>query len=72
MTANSKILIHVRFYPDGSVSEIAERPTGLNPQQWFNKLSDTAGASFEALSGGRGIFRLTPEEVTALKATALQ
>ena len=72
MSAQDKVLIHVRFYPDGSVSEIAERPAGLAPQQWFNKLTSAAGASFEALSGGRGIFRLSPEEVTALKSTALQ
>ncbi|WP_425283587.1 hypothetical protein [Methyloceanibacter stevinii] len=60
-------MIHVRFSADGSVSEIGERPTGLTPQDWFNRLSDKAGTKFQPLSGGRGIFRLPPEEVEVLK-----
>lgn len=64
-------LIHVRFQPDGSVMEIGERPASLSAQQWFAKLS-TAGTSFESLSGGRGVFRLTSDEVAALKASAQQ
>jgi hypothetical protein len=70
--ANDKIIIHVRFASDGTVTEIAERPVGLDAQQWFKKLSETAGSSFESLSGGRGLFRLTPDEIAAIKATALQ
>jgi hypothetical protein len=61
-------MIHVRFSPDGSVTEIGERPTALSPQDWFNRLSDKAGTNYQALSGGRGIFRLPPDEVEALKA----
>ncbi len=67
-----KVIIHVRFAADGTVSEIAERPAGLDAQRWFKKLTEKAGSSFESLSGGRGLFRLTPDEITALKATALQ
>lgn len=72
MTAIDTVVIHVRFAPDGSVTEIGERPTGLDAQQWFNRLSDKAGNSFQALSGGRGFFRLGAEVITALKAAALQ
>lgn len=72
MTATDKIVVHVRFAPDGTVTEIGERPSGLDAQQWFNRLSDKAGNAFQALSGGRGFFRLGAEEITALKASALQ
>lgn len=67
-----KTLIHVRFSPDGNVFEIGERPPSLTPQQWFVKLTEKAGGAFEALSGGRGVFRLTGAEIEALKASALQ
>jgi hypothetical protein len=72
MNPKDKVIIHVRFSPDGAVSEIGERPAGLDAQQWYNRLSSKAGSSFETLSGGRGFFRLLPEEITELKATALQ
>lgn len=72
MASNGKQLIHVRFAPDGTVTEIAERPAGLDAQQWFAKLSAAAGSSFESLSGGRGLFRLTPDEIAAAKAIAQQ
>jgi hypothetical protein len=72
MNHKDKVIIHVRFSPDGAVSEIGERPAGLDAQQWYNRLSSKAGSSFETLSGGRGFFRLLPEEITELKATALQ
>lgn len=63
-----KILIHVRFAPNGTVVEIGERPTGLTPQDWFNGLSDKAGTAYQALSGGRGVFRLTRDRLDAVKA----
>ncbi|QGM99380.1 hypothetical protein [Methylocystis parvus] len=66
------ILIHVRFNNDGSVLEIQDRPTSLTPQQWFSKLSDKAGNAFQALTGGRGVFRIAPADVEALKASVLQ
>lgn len=71
MTTKS-VVIHVRFAPDGSVTEIGERPASLSGQQWFNKLSDKLATSFEALSGGRGVFRLTADELDSMKASALQ
>lgn len=65
----SSVIIHARFSPNGTVVEIGERPPALNPQQWFDYLSDKIGASaYQALSGGRGVFRTTREVVDALKA----
>jgi hypothetical protein len=64
---STQVLIHVRFSPDGSVTEIGERPATLSPQQWFNTLSDGAGTSYQPLSGGRGVFRLTRAEIAALR-----
>jgi hypothetical protein len=66
------MLIHVRFNNDGSVLEIQDRPTSLTPEQWFKKLSEKAANSFQALTGGRGVFRISPDEVAALKAAVLQ
>ncbi len=71
MTANA-LVIHVRFAPDGSVTEIGERPASLTAQQWFDRLSDKYAMDFQALSGGRGVYRLGAAEVEALKAAALQ
>jgi hypothetical protein len=65
-------IIHVRFAPDGTVTEIGERPEALSSQQWYDKLTGTFGTKFEALSGGRGVFRAAPDELEALKAAVLQ
>ena len=62
------VLIHARFAPNGAVVEVSERPAALSPQQWFNNLSDRAGNAYQALAGGRGVFRLTRAAVDALKA----
>ena len=62
------VMIHVRFNPDGSVMEIAERPSASNAQTWFNYLSRNTLNCYESLSGGRGIFRIAREELDALKA----
>jgi hypothetical protein len=63
-----QVIIHARFSPNGTVVEISERPAALSPQEWFNFLSDKAGTHYQALSGGRGVFRLKRPEVDALKA----
>ena len=65
-----KIIIHVRFAPNGTVVEIGERPAPLSPHDWFNWLSDKAGMAYQTLSGGRGVFRLTRSEVDTLKSEA--
>ena len=65
----SNVIIHARFSPNGTVVEIGERPADLNPQQWFDYLSEKIGSSaYQALSGGRGVFRTTRDVVDALKA----
>ena len=66
----STTMIHVRFAPDGTVFEIGERPPALSAQQWFTKLSEKHATQFQALAGGRGLFRLAPDAVEALKAAA--
>ena len=71
MTTRS-VIIHVRFAPDGTVTEIGERPASLTAQQWFGKLTEKAGSTFETLSGGRGVFRLSGDEIEAVKAAELQ
>ncbi len=66
-----KVIIHVRFTPNGSVSEIGERPAERTPQQWFDFLSLNAGDHYQALAGGRGVFRLIRGQVDSLKTEAL-
>lgn len=64
-------MIHVRFSADGTVAEISERPASLSPQQWFNELSDAAPTLYQALAGGRGIFRLSPAQLDSIREKAL-
>jgi len=68
---NTRVIIHVRFSPDGTVTEIGERPPATAAQDWFNRLSDKVGMSYQALSGGRGVFRLERADLDALKASAV-
>lgn len=65
---SDKILIHARFAPNGTVVEISQRPSALTPQDWFNFLSLRKSLDYQALAGGRGIFRIAPEELEQLKA----
>ena len=64
---SQSVLIHVRFAPNGAVVEISERPAALSPQQWFDFLSGAAADVYQALAGGRGVFRLTKGALDALK-----
>jgi hypothetical protein len=68
--AEGIVLIHVRFSPDGGVTEIGERPSGASPQQWFNRLSDAGNTHYQPLSGGRGVFRVARDRVDVLKEGA--
>ncbi len=61
------VIIHARFAPNGTVVEISERPARLSPHQWFDFLSERVANAYQALAGGRGVFRLTRDEVDALK-----
>ena len=64
------VFIHVRFAPSGRVSEIGECPEGLDPQAWYNALSVEAAHHYQPLAGGRGLFRLTREDVERLQRKA--
>ncbi len=68
----SDVTIHVRFAPDGTVSEISSRPGPVAPQAWFNALSASFGTSFRALTGGRGIFVVGAEKISALQSQLSQ
>lgn len=65
---NEQIMIHVRFAPNGTVTEIGERPSAASAQDWFNHLTQTTTNCYESLSGGRGLFRLPRERLNAAKA----
>jgi hypothetical protein len=60
-------LIHVRFSPDGSVTEIGAKPQSVDAQIWFDHLSRTAGNAYQALSGGRGVFRVASQDLDGIK-----
>jgi hypothetical protein len=64
---SGQMMIHVRFAPDGTVTEISERPGWASPQAWFNALTDKAGTAYQPLSGGRGVFRVNREDVDTWK-----
>lgn len=64
----TQVMIHVRFAANGSVTEIGERPAAISAQEWFNHLSNTTLNTYESLSGGRGLFRLPAELLSAAKA----
>lgn len=65
---NDDVVVHVRFSPDGTVREISARPQTLNSQEWFNRLSIEAAETYQALSGGRGLFRLSPAALQTLQS----
>ncbi len=67
---NNQIMIHVRFAPNGTVTEISERPASASAQEWFNYLNRNTFDCYQALSGGRGLFRLARERLDALKTGA--
>jgi hypothetical protein len=65
--SDEKVLIHVRFAPDATVTEIGGRPASLSAQEWFNHLSRVAGTQYQPLSGGRGLFRVTRDELATFQ-----
>lgn len=66
---NDKVMIHVRFAPNGTVVEIGERPASATAQDWFNHLSRGTLDCYESLSGGRGVFRLPKDQFESLKSS---
>ena len=67
--SGGNVMVHVRFAPDGAVTEIGERPDAMPPQHWFDHLSVKAGESYQPLSGGRGVFRIARSDVDGLKTS---
>lgn len=67
---SGEVMIHLRFAPNGTVVEIGERPGAMAPQEWFNFLYQRRVGAYQAFSGGRGLFRLSREELDAFKAEA--
>jgi hypothetical protein len=70
MTQLEQVIIHVRFAPNGKVTEIGERPAAVEAQDWFNALTVRAGGHYQPLAGGRGVFRLTRDEVSRFQQQA--
>jgi len=66
-----QVMIHVRFAPNGTVTEIGERPSALSAQDWFNLLTRSTTDCYESLSGGRALFRLPRQQVDQLKSSAV-
>lgn len=66
--SENPVVIHARFAANGTIAEISERPAGLNPQEWFDFLSYRRALDYQALAGGRGVFRLDRADLDALKA----
>jgi hypothetical protein len=62
------IMLHVRFSPDGTVAEISERPEPNSAQAWFDWISLNVPNAYQALSGGRGVFRIPRDKLDELRA----
>jgi hypothetical protein len=65
---NDTTTIHVRFAPNGDVSEIDERPGNLTAQQWFDLLVTQYPEQYQTFMGGRAIFRLPKATLDQIKA----
>jgi hypothetical protein len=68
---SERVLVHVRFAPNGLVTEIGERPASVSAQAWFDRLSNGTFHAYQSLSGGRGVFRLNPDELASHRAASL-
>ncbi|GGF51883.1 hypothetical protein GCM10007301_09150 [Azorhizobium oxalatiphilum] len=71
LKAVPEVILHMKFINNGSVVEAGETPASLTAQQWFNFLSLAVPTAYQALAGGRGVFRLTKVELSVLKAEAV-
>lgn len=68
LPASKAVIIHVRFWPDASIWEIAERPSSLTKEEWFNALCARFGGKYQTRAGGRGFFQISSTELGWLKA----
>lgn len=53
-----EVLIHVRFQPNADVWTIDSCPEGVSPKAWYERLLAGAASCYQALSNGRGFFRI--------------
>ncbi|MFG1478626.1 hypothetical protein V5F53_08135 [Xanthobacter sp. V4C-4] len=53
-----EVLIHVRFQPNADVWTIDGCPEGVSPKAWYERLLAGASVHYQALSNGRGFFRI--------------
>ncbi|MBG0792199.1 hypothetical protein IYY11_01735 [Methylocystis sp. H62] len=67
--SSDTVMLHVRFGPDGGVVEISERPAPNSAQAWFDWVSLNVPDGYQALSGGRGVFRMTRDKLEELRAS---
>jgi len=65
----AQAIIHVRFSPDGAVTEISDRPAAATAQAWFNRLSQCAAKNYQTFAGGRAVYRLSQADLDALKSS---
>lgn len=59
--ADGKIVIDVRFQPNGRVSAINHRPGHIDVQDWFDLLCRDERSVYQPLAGGRGAFHVERE-----------
>ncbi len=65
--ARGEVIIHVRFHPNGKVNTVNHRPDRVSPQDWFDLLCRRAApSSYQALAGGRGVFRIQSDVFDAI------
>jgi len=64
--ARGQVIIHVRFHPNGRVNTVNHRPDSVDPQDWFDLLCRAAPSSYQALAGGRGVFRIQSNDFDAI------
>jgi hypothetical protein len=69
-SAHSKVVINIRFSPDGLVCSATYRPEHMSPQVWFDHVCRMAPEAYMPLSGGRGSFCIGREEFAVISAAA--
>jgi hypothetical protein len=60
-SSDAKIVIDVRFLPNGRVNAIDHRPGHIDAQDWFDLLCRDERSVYQPLSGGRGAFHVERE-----------
>ncbi len=68
VAAPDNVLVHVRFYSNGVISSIGEKPQALDDREWFERLLTQAPEYYQVLAGGRGFFRIPRPRFDAILA----